>query len=125
MAYTVKNSTIRIDLSHLGEDDNGNPFFIEMKNPRFLSYEAKMAWATAVDTDDNGKIIRSLDNFKNLGAVAQKFITAWNLIDMETGELVLLSDEGAINKVPAEAIEAVFAQMGKTSDKQEKEIKNS
>jgi hypothetical protein len=123
MGYKLNNS-IKIDLSKLG-DNNGVPFFVQMKNPKLLTYDEKMKFAAAgkdlIGAD--GKANLNQENTNKMGEVALSYVTAWNLIDIESGDPVSSTDEGVIKKIPGEVIETIMEQIGSAS-KQDEETKN-
>lgn len=119
--------TVRIDLSELG-DNNGTPFFIDIKNPRFLTYGEKMESASIAaesKKDENGKIIMDKATSLKMAAMAKSYIVAWNLIDKETEQPVNANDENALDHVPSEVVEAIFNKIGEKNKKADEEQKNS
>lgn len=117
--------TVRIDLSELG-DNNGTPFFVEIKNPKLLTYDEKMKFAlVAKDIKDaNGNISINQDTVNSLKDVAKSYITAWNLIDCETEQPISPTTEDALSHVPSDVVEAIQKAIGGKSG-QDEETKNS
>jgi hypothetical protein len=63
------------------------------------------------------------EGVKKMGEITLSFVTAWNLIDIESGDPVSPSDEGVISKIPAEIVETIMKKMGAAS-KPDIETKN-
>lgn len=110
--------TVRIDLAELG-DNNGVPFFVDIKNPKLLTFEEKMSFAKV------GKVEDEIEKVKAMKEVTKDFIVAWNLIDMETEESINPKDEKALDKVPSEVVESIMKKIGESSKQGDAETKNS
>ena len=110
MGYKFTNK-VRIDLSELGTDNNGNSFYVEIRNPKLMTWEQKMEMGkfgvaegqvlTPEETAERGKMMQEY---------AQKLILSWNLIDMENEQIIPFNAEDALKKVPSEVVEKIFAQ---------------
>lgn len=120
MGYKFTNK-VRIDLSELGTDNNGNAFYVEIRNPKLMTWEQKMEMSkfgiaegqklTPEETAERGKMMQEY---------AQKLILSWNLIDMETEQSIPFNDQDALKRVPSEVVEKIFAEFAK----QDPETKN-
>lgn len=109
MGYKV-TARLKIDLSDIGTDNNGVPFFVEIKNPKLMTWEQKMDMSkfgvaegqvlTPEETAIRGKMMQEY---------AQKIITSWNLLDMSTDQPIPFNDSSALSKVPSEVVEKIFA----------------
>lgn len=115
MGYKVQ-SKIRIDLGDLG-DNNGTPFFAEIKNPRMLTFGEKSSFAKFAKLENDEEKAAAMKD------VAKGFIVAWNLLDLETGSPVSLTTSDALDHVPSEVVEEIFKSF--LPKKQSDEIKNS
>lgn len=119
MGYSQKyRPTVNIDLSDMG-DNNGVPFFIEIKNPKFLTFEEKTA------NSDISKITDEKEKKKAMKNLAQSYIVNWNLLDKESEQPVSYSVADAFDHVPSEALEIIMKTIGKSFNEGNEEIKNS
>ena len=116
MGYKVR-PTITIDLSELGEDAQGKPFFVEIKNPKILTYGEQMAIAETsqqfvnvetVDGVETKKMVISKESTVAMGKMAQSYIVSWNLIDKDTEKQISPFDEDALDHVPGEVVNKIF-----------------
>jgi hypothetical protein len=125
MGYKV-TAQLTIDLSDLGEDQNGTPFFVKIQHPRLLTWDQKMESAKfqvpegTVLTPEQIKE-RSAD-MKNY---VRSFIKAWNLLDMDTEQPLAVTDGTALDKVPGEVMERILMEFQKQAIQQNDETKNS
>lgn len=115
MGYKAK-TTIRVDLSDLG-DNNGTPFFVEIKNPKMMTFGQKLELGKSALIEDQAK---KLDAIKG---VVGSMITAWNLIDIETEQPVDVKAENALDRVPSEVVEKIMLSIA--PPKQDEATKNS
>lgn len=93
-------SKIRIDLSELG-DNNGVPFYVEIKNPKLITLGDREQFKKFGDTNTD-RTETGMTYFKSM-------IVSWNLIDTETEEPILLSDPDAVYKIPVEVFTKISA----------------
>lgn len=123
MGYKFR-PTLNIDLSDLGEDANGLPFFVEIKHPKLLTYEEKMNFAlVAKDViDENKKIIMTKETIGTLEDVAKSYVVNWNLLDKVTGIPILPTQEDALKHVPGVVVERI---QNAINGKEDEETKNS
>lgn len=113
MGYRLKPK-IKIDLSELG-DNNGEPFFAEIKNPRMLTFEEKAAFGEVALIEEAKKRAAAMVE------VARELVIAWNLLDMESELPVSLIEPECFKHVPSLVLEAIFVEIGKKDES----IKNS
>lgn len=119
--YKIK-STITLDFSDLGEDQNNKPFFVEIKNPKFLSYSDKNVKAAIIQPYVKDDILEiSKESIKALGTWGASFIVNWNLLDMDTEHPIDFKQEDALDHIPSEIVERIFAVFNETDE----ETKNS
>jgi hypothetical protein len=129
MGYKLDRA-IKIDLSELG-DNNGVPFFVQIKNPKLQSYNEKtdlMLAGKGISKDENGHVdLKSLnaDTFNSMRDYAKSLIVSWNLLDLETENPVMPTDADALDHVPGLVVEAIQKKIGELSKQGETEIKNS
>lgn len=110
MGYKFTNK-VRIDLGELG-DNNGTPFFVEMKNPKLMTFEQKTEMSKFGLVE--GEVLtpeKAGERFKLIQEYAQKLILSWNLLDMETEQPIPFNAEDALKKVPSEVVEKILAQL--------------
>lgn len=112
MGYKVQAKN-RIDLSDLG-DNNGTPFFVEIRNPRLLTFNEKIQFAKIAKIEDD------IERTKAMTEHVQGLIVSWNLIDQETEQTVNPKDENAFDRVPSEVVEKIMAEMKPKQDEQTK-----
>lgn len=122
MGYTLKK-TLRVDLSELG-DNQGVPFFVEIKNPKMMPVDKQMEFA------ELGKSLQSDDaeakaKAEGIGKLLQSIIVSWNLLDIDTDMPINPTEEGAINRVPGEVMAAIFQGISKNNEKTAEDQKNS
>lgn len=125
MGYKV-TARLRIDLGDLGEDQNGVPFFVEIQHPRLLTWPQKMEAAKFQVPE--GKTLTSEERQQQINDMVEyvrSFVKAWNLLDMDTEQLVTLTDEKAFEKIPGEVVERVLMKFQEFTGKQDEETKNS
>jgi hypothetical protein len=91
---------IRIDLSELG-DNNGTPFFVEIKDSRMMTYGEKR---------DKLRIIKENEGAKADIEMARSLIVDWNLTSVEGGSPVDFKDEDAFEKVPGVVIDQIYKE---------------
>jgi hypothetical protein len=119
MGYKFTNK-VRIELGELG-DNMGTPFFVEIKNPKLMTWEQKMEMSKFGVAE--GEILtpeQTAERGKMMEEYAQKLILGWNLLDMTTEQPITPSSEGALSKVPSEVVEKIFAQF----NQEDQETKN-
>jgi hypothetical protein len=109
--------TVRIDLVELG-DNNGTPFFVDIKNPKLLTFQERMEFAKTSRIDD---FMEKINSMKDL---AKDFIVSWNLLDLSTEQPISPTVENALDQVPSEVVEAIMKRMNDSSKKEDEEIKN-
>lgn len=108
MGYKTK-ATIDIPLGDLG-DNNGTPFFVKIKNPRMLTFGKKSEFAKFA------KVEKDEEKAAAMKKVAQDFIVAWNLLDIETEEPVSPTQADVFDHVPSEVVEAIFKSFAPQQD---------
>lgn len=124
----------RIDLSDLGADNNGNPFFAEVKNMNALPYQEKMEYLQSVSEVYGGMDIEKVQqgdissfkiDAKKLSAVKEtlrRLIVSWNLVDFDD-KPVNIQDQNALDRVPGVVVDRIS---GALQDAEEAEqVKNS
>lgn len=123
MGYKLKVRE-RISLSELGTDLAGNPFYVEIKNPKMMLYDEKMSFIKFAQL---GKGDADEQILKDMKTVIGSFITSWNLISMEDESPLQIpkQDPEALNKVPSEVIETILRSFGDKVQKEDEETKNS
>lgn len=110
MGYKFSNK-VHIDLSELGTDNNGNAFFVDIRNPKLMTWEQKMEMGNFGVAEGEVLTPEKVAERANLMRdYAQKLILSWNLIDMETEQPLTYNAENALSKVPSEVVEKIFAQ---------------
>lgn len=124
MGYKTR-PTIKMDFEELG-DNEGVPFFVEIKNPKMLTYNERMEPAiTSKDAiDADGKMVMSKENFVMLAKYALSFITSWNLLSKIDETPISLDDPDILEKIPGDIIMAIQEKIT-PSKKEDPEIKNS
>lgn len=81
MGYKLTNK-VRIDLSDLGTDQNGNAFFVEIRNPKLLTWEQKMEMSKfGIAQGENLTPEQMTERGKMMQEYAQKLILSWNLLN--------------------------------------------
>lgn len=120
MGYLLTNK-VRIDLSDLGTDNNGNPFFVEIRNPKLMTWEQKMEMSKFGVAE--GEVLtpeKTAERGIMMQDYAKSIILSWNLLDMETEQPISITSEDALKRVPSDVVERIFAEFRK----QEPETKN-
>jgi len=124
MGYKTR-PIIRLDFEELGDND-GVPFFVEIKNPKMLTYNERMEPAIlgkdSVGAD--GKMVMSKDNFAMLAKYALSFITSWNLLSKVDETPISLDDPDILEKIPGDIVMAIQEKIT-PAKKEDPEIKNS
>lgn len=118
MGYKVQPK-IRIDLGDLG-DNNGTPFFVEIKNPKMMSFEEKKQFAKFSKLESEEEQVLAMKE------VTKDLIIAWNLLDMETEQPLnphnIFNGKDPLDCVPSDVVTAIFKQF---TPKQDDSTKNS
>lgn len=106
MAYKLKLKN-RIDLGYLGEDSEGNSFYVEIKNTKMMTYEEKMQFAKFAPKQDEEFTVEMASG---LLEVVGGLVVSWNLISIkdETPVNIPKEDPDAFNKIPSEVVEAIM-----------------
>lgn len=112
MGYTHK-STITIKLGDFGTDCNGNDFYIEIKNPRLLTYGDREKLTEMLDGSKADVFISSLTGM----------VVSTNLEDVETGEPLKITDPDFIFKIPRDIV-TLISEKCKPDEKHEEKTKN-
>jgi hypothetical protein len=116
MAYKV-NPRLRIDFSDLG-DNNGTPFFVEIKNPKMMSFGEKMAFAKfAPKSVEQGITEEQINAMKD---IASKLILSWNLTDEITEQPIEPTTPDALDHVPSDVVERIIKALAPTQDEETK-----
>jgi hypothetical protein len=123
MGYKTR-PIIRLDFEELGDND-GTPFFVEIKNPKMLTYNERMEPAiTSKDAiDANGKMVMTKENFAMLAKYALSFVTSWNLLSKIDETPIEFDDPDVLEKIPGDIVMAIQEKI--TPKKEDPEIKNS
>jgi hypothetical protein len=93
MGY-IQKSKIHLDLSEFG-DNNGAPFFADIKNPKMFSFEETAPFAAA------SKIKDEAERIKQMGILGVSLITEWNLLDKDTEAPLPCNDVSSLERIPA------------------------
>jgi len=125
MPYKTR-PVIEMDFSDLGEDSEGKPFFVEIKNPKMLTYNERMEPAIAgkKTIGSDGKMIMTPENFAILGNYALTFVTKWNLESKIDETPLALDDPEVLNKIPGDIILAIQEKIN-AAPKDATQVKNS
>lgn len=130
MGYNLK-LTKRIDLSHLGTDNNGNPFYVEIVNLNAMPYEQKLNYINKMsesfgDIDTKKAQAGDLSGFKitkeniaGLKDAVKLMIKSWNLLDFE-GQPAKLDDPDVFDKIPGVVVDEILVKMNETDEETEK-----
>lgn len=106
--------TIKIDLSDFG-DNNGETFFIEIKNPHMLPYGDKL---------EMSKVFENADTFEEKEKAGREFIKGFlvstNLTDPKDDTPLDISHSDFFEKVPAEIFERITREINPKPDKETK-----
>lgn len=113
MGYLAQ-TTLKIDLSDLG-DNNGIPFFVEIKNPKLLTFKEKIGLAKPTKIDDDTEKVLAMQY------VCKSLIISWNLLDMGTGVPVDLASCNVFDGVPSEVVEKIMKSL---TPQESQEVKN-
>lgn len=118
MGYKAKyRPTLHIDLGYMG-DNNGVPFFADIKNPRLLTFDEKL---------ELGEISNVADKEEKKGAMKElvrKLVINSNLLDKETEAPIDFNDIDIWKHLPGEVAETIMKEFA-PAKKDEEEIKNS
>lgn len=110
---------IRVDLSDLGTDNQENPFFAEIQNPKLLTWPQKMEAAKfAVPKDKVLTPEETAEMTKGMKEYVFGFIKSWNLISLVDEQPVKLESPAALDLVPSEVVERIMAEFGKQEEEQ-------
>lgn len=123
MSYKLSTKK-RIDLSYLGEDSAGTPFFVDIKNAKMMTYDEKMQLAELAPKADSELSQEMKDNLKKL---AGSLVVSWNLISLvdESPVQVPSVDPDAFGKIPSEVIEAIMKGLKSETNQADEATKNS
>lgn len=125
MGYKV-TAQLHIDLSDIGEDQNGTPFFVKIQHPRLLTWDQKMESAKFKVPEGTVLTPEQIKEQSNdMKSYIKSFIKAWNLLDMNTEQPISIADGTALDKVPGEVMERILLEFQKYAVKQDEETKNS
>lgn len=116
MGYKTKyRPTLHLDFGYIG-DNQGVPFFMEIKNPRLLTFDEK------TELGEISKIVDKQQKQDAMKEVVRKLIITSNVLDKDTEATLNFSEENVLNHVPSEIVESIMSQFGSTKDD---ETKNS
>lgn len=119
--YSAEPKTKRVDLSELGEDEQGNPFYALILNLNALRYGERKDMVKRKFPDGVSK--QDVEAHRDEYTIAA-FVQEWNLVDMDTGEAVNPASPDAINRVPARAIDLISLALS-TGAPEDANTKNS
>lgn len=122
MGYTQPKS-IRVDLAHLG-NNNGVPFFVDIKNPKMMSLEEQLDLAAQSSQFQEDGNRMDAEKKQKLIAQIRGMISSWNLTDMETDAPVSVEDPDAFKKTPGEVVAAINKAIVENAKKASDEQKN-
>lgn len=118
MGYKAKyRPTVHLDFSHIG-DNNGVPFFVDIKNPRLLTFEEKL------EIGEASKKLNGAFDKKAMKEATRKLILNWNLLDKDSESPVDFNSEDALDHVPGEIAEIIMLEF-KPAKEDDEEVKNS
>lgn len=123
MGYLLTNK-VKIDLGDLGTDNNNVPFFVEIRNPKLMTWEQKMELSKFGNVV--GQVLtpeQTAERGIQMQDYAKSIITSWNLLDMNNPEqTVPINADDALKRVPSDVVERIFKEF---APKQEEATKNS
>lgn len=126
MGYKFE-ATVRLEFPELGEDTKGEPFYVIMRNPRFLTYKEDMESAKLGMFTMNGEVKEGMSTQETfnlidadkMAAWAMYYVISWNLIDKYTGNQISPTAENASDVIPHEVISAIIAEIRRVPDNSE------
>ena len=124
MGYKM-TAKIRIQFDDMGTDLNGLPFYVEIQNPKLLTWPQKMESAKFIVPE--GKILTPEETKEQLAQMQEYvygFIKGWNFIDIDTEAALTLESPAVLGKVPSEVVERILKEFKKNSEEQEQQTKN-
>lgn len=101
MPYAKALRTVRIDFADAGEPG----YWCEVEDPATMSWKAKASVIRAAGTE--------IDDVGRSAVQMAAMVTAWNLEDMTTGEIIALPcAPDAFERLPAHIVEHLMIRIG-------------
>jgi hypothetical protein len=139
MGYKV-TGRLKIDLSDIGTDNNGNAFFAELQHPKLLTFDQKVelrkfqqiekkkktnpdGTVEEIDLtpDEQEENARRILAFKDY---IQSFLRAWNLLDIDDETKIVPVEGKPFQRVPSEVTEKIFQEFSNAMQQSSDETKN-